>query len=64
LGTWEPKQFPSTPKQLRKNLLPSPTPKHKTPKTTQTKNATQNTNKKAGCANKKFFNNNQRKKKF
>ena len=48
LGTWEPKHFPSTPKQHTKKLLPSPTPNQKTPKTTQTKNTTQNTNKKTG----------------
>jgi hypothetical protein len=62
LGAWEPKQFPSTPKQHGKKLLPSPTPKHKTPKTTQTKNTTQNTNKKVARILKKAVNNNQRKK--
>jgi hypothetical protein len=64
LRTWEPKQFPSTPKQHGKKLLPSPTPKHKTQKTTQTKNKTQNTKQKIGCAHKNSFNNNQRKKRI
>jgi hypothetical protein len=63
LGGWEPKQFPSTPKQHGKSLLPSPTPKQKTPKTTQTKNITQNTNKKISWAHKNTFNNNQKEKK-
>ena len=61
--TWEPNLFPSAPKLHTKNLLPSPTPNQKTQKTTQTKNTTQNTNKKVGCAHKKYFNNNQRKEK-
>jgi hypothetical protein len=64
LGSWEPKHSPSTPKQHEKKLLPSPTPKQKTPKTTQTKNTTQNPNKKIGWAHKNSFNNNQIKKKI